>query len=188
MIKIMILGVFESRLLGMMNNDFDSIAPICFRYEENTDKSKAFSKVLRKTYLPFDTIDIRSFGGLGYLFGDSLIGYSVHRLVHLISDQTPVFYYKFSYIGRHSAFLYPHDKPYGTHHGDDTQYPFQDSTFRPGREITLSDPESFMVDRMTKIFESFAATGYDFTIAMFEHNAGHNDNVFSEIQTLILKK
>lgn len=142
-----------------MNNDFDSIAPICFRYEEDTEKSKAFSNVLRKEYLPLETIDVRSFGGLGLLFGDSLIGYSVHRLVHLISNQTQVYYYKFSYIGRYSAFMYPHDKPYGTHHGDDTQYPFQDFTFRAGREIRTTDPESFMVDRMTKIFESFAKTG-----------------------------
>lgn len=152
-------GVLNSNLVETMNNNFDSIAPICFRYESDTEKSKAFSKVLRNTYLPLETIDVRSFGGLAYLFGDSLIGYSVHRLVHLISNQTQVFYYKFSYVGRYSAFLYPHDKPYGTHHGDDTQYPFQDSTFRPGREITILDPESFMVDRMTKIFESFATTG-----------------------------
>lgn len=151
--------MLNTRLLGLMNDDFELIGPICFRYEENTEKSKAFSKKLRQTYLPLDIIDVRSFGGLGLLFGDSLIGYSVHRLVHLISNQTKVFYYKFSYIGRHSAFLYPHDKPYGTHHGDDTQYPFQDFTFRPGREIKLSDPESFIVERMTKIFESFATTG-----------------------------
>lgn len=154
-----ISGVLETRLLDMMNNDFASIAPICFRYEENTDRSKAFSEALQKAYFPFETLDVRSFGALAYLFGDSFIGYSVHRLVHLISNQVPVFYYKFSYIGRHSAFLYPHDKPYGTHHGDDTQYPYQDFTFRPGREITVSDPENFMVDRMTQILESFAATG-----------------------------
>lgn len=63
LLTAIIAGVLESRLLGMMNSDFDSIAPICFRYEENTEKSKAFSKVLRKTYLPFDVIDVRSFGG-----------------------------------------------------------------------------------------------------------------------------
>lgn len=133
------------------------MAPRCFRYEHGTKRSEIFGNVLRQSYLPHETIDVRSFAGLNHLFSDSIIGFAVHRLVHLISNQTDVFYYKFSYIGRFSVFNYPADKPYGVHHADDLQYPFYFDKIAP--LIKADDPESFMIERMTRIFEHFAVNG-----------------------------
>lgn len=111
------------------------------------------SEALRKYYFPFDTIDVRSFDGLNRLFSDGTIGYGVHKFVHLMSNLTDVYYYKFSYIGRFSVFNYPNDKPYGVSHADDLMY------IMPGPVITPSDPEYIMVERMTRIWEQFAWTG-----------------------------
>lgn len=127
-------------------------------FEKNEVKSEAeVSQILRKSYLPYDIIDVRSFTGLSNLIGDGIIGYGVHRFVGLTSEHIDVYYYKFSYVGRFSRFTYPRDKPYGVHHVDDIQYVFR-STFM-GSDITDTDPESFMVERMTRIFEQFASTG-----------------------------
>lgn len=130
---------------------------MCFNYEENTAKSRAISHALREAYFVFDDIDVRSFHPLGHLFADSRIGYAVHRLVHLISNVTDVYYYKFSYVGRFSLFHYPQNSPYGVHHGDDPQYIFSVDYLSP--LILPTDPEHFMIERMTTIWESFAHTG-----------------------------
>lgn len=139
-----------------INENFEEIAPRCFIYEQDNARSKAFSKLLRESYFPFDTIDVRSFTALDHLFGDSIIGYGVNRFIHLVSSQVTTYYYKFSFTGRYSAFIYPHDKPYGVHHGDDLQYIFNTnlaSLIRP------TDPENFIVERMTRIVEQFVHTG-----------------------------
>lgn len=108
--------------------------------------------------MPFETIDIRSFSALNNLFGDSLIGYPVHKLVHQLSNFTDVFYYKFSYVGRFTLFRYPAGgPPYGVHHVDDLQYVFDVDYIGP--TIMPTDPENFMVDRMTRIWEHFAWNG-----------------------------
>lgn len=156
-VNLLIPAALASADIRTLNENFEQIAPYCFVYDRDVEKSRAFSAALRKAYLPYDTIDVRSFGPLNYLFGDGVIGYGVHRFVHLVTSYTDVFYYKFSHVGQFSAFNYPHDKPYGVHHGDDLQYPF--SVGNIGARISPTDPDSFMVDRMTKIFEHFAHTG-----------------------------
>lgn len=88
---------------------------------------------------------------------DANTGYNVHRFAHLVSNQTDVYYYKFSYVGRYSLFNYPNDKPYGAHHADDLQYAFHLNFIGPRIETT--DPENFMVERLTKIYEHFAWFG-----------------------------
>lgn len=143
--------------LKELNDNFDKMAPQCFVYEQNSKKSEEISSALRNAYFPFDKIDVRSFSGLNNLYGDSYIGYSLHRFVHFASNLTDVFYYKFSYIGRFSIFNYPHNKPYGVHHVDDLQYPFFVDFLTP--LIQPTDPEHFMVERMTRIWEHFALTG-----------------------------
>lgn len=95
-----------------LNENFNKMAPYCFFYKQNENKSDSISEALRKSFLPLETIDVRSFEGLNDLFGDGVIGFPVHKFVHLISNYTDVFYYKFSYIGRF-GYKYPHDKPYG---------------------------------------------------------------------------
>lgn len=104
-----------------------------------------------------DKIDARSVSSLNRLSADGWIGYGVHRLVHYASVHVDVYYYKFSYIGRFSVFFYPRDKPYGTHHIDDVQYTIQADWISP--VLQVSDPENFMVERMTRIWEQFALRG-----------------------------
>ncbi|CRK87283.1 CLUMA_CG001085, isoform A [Clunio marinus] len=161
--------------LNVLNENFYEFAPACFGYEANSEKSRRFSDALSKYYLPFSPIDVRSFGGLNQMISDGYIGWSVHRLVHLISDQVDVYYYKFSYVGRYSVFRYPRNQPYGIHHSDDIQYPFSVDYFGP--YFTEDDPESFMVDRMSKIYESFATTGNpnynENEIHWPKHNSSH---------------
>lgn len=128
--------------------------PCLFNYEQNTARSRAFSDLLKQTFLPLDPIDVRSFDPLKKIFSD-LFGYDSHRFVHHITEHTPVYYYKFSYVGSRSRFLYPGTKPFGVNHGDDLQYTFNFGS----NPILPSDPENFMVERMTRIYESFATTG-----------------------------
>lgn len=72
-----------------LNEAFDEIAPRCFFFEANDHKSALeISHALRKSYLPFDKIDMRSFNALNHLFADGVIGYGVHKFVHFISALT----------------------------------------------------------------------------------------------------
>lgn len=97
-----------------LNENFNKVAPYCFFYYKNVEKSKAISEALRKAYLPLKTIDVRSFEGLSQLYSDGTIGYPLHKFVHLTSNYTDVYHYKFTYIGRFSLHNYPHNKPYGS--------------------------------------------------------------------------
>lgn len=141
--------------LKQLNENYDEVAPNCFEYALSKDP-KSVGDVLRKTYFPFDAIDVRSFNGLNNFYSDALIGVGVHRFVHFISNATDVFYFKFSFSGRYSLFNYPNDHPYGVHHADDMQY-IMSEYISPLYE--KSDRESFMVERMTRIYEQFAWTG-----------------------------
>lgn len=144
--------------MKFFNENFEDVAPICFFFEENLSKTTTeIGKRLKDFYLPFETVDNRSFNALNNLFADGIIGNSVHRFVHYISNLTDVYYYKFSFVGRFSLFLYPYDKPYGVHHADDIQYVF----YAPyvGPMIQKEDQENLLVERMTRMWASFAATG-----------------------------
>lgn len=149
----------SSNLTNLLNKNFDEIAPACFFFEENDHKSASvIAAILRKSYFPFDTIDIRSISNLNKIFADGLIGYGVHKFVNYTRNFTDVYYYKFSYVGRFSLLNYPNSEiPYGVHHADDIQYVF-DAPY-VGKTILLTDPESFIVERMTRIWERFAWTG-----------------------------
>jgi acetylcholinesterase len=68
-----------------------------------------------------------------------------------------VYYYKMSYVGRHSVFNYPRNFPYGMHHADDIQYVL--NTWYVGPNIDENDPDNFMVERMTRLWEQFAWYG-----------------------------
>lgn len=144
-------------LMKNFNENFDEVAPICFSYERDTDLSKALSKKFQEFYFPLDTIDARSFNGFNFLLSEGIIGYGAHRFVHLASNFTDIFYYKFSYIGQYGAFKYPGNKPYGVHHGDDGLYTVP-ADF--SNVVQPEEPENLMVERMTRIFEQFASTGF----------------------------
>lgn len=88
--------ILSGPLLNKFNDNFNEIAPICFFYGagRNTKKTKMMSEVLRKSFLPHETIDDRSSDGLNFLLSDGLIGYPVHKFVHLVTNYTDVYYYK----------------------------------------------------------------------------------------------
>lgn len=144
----------NSSSTARLNEDFVNIASQCFRFEANDHKTtEEIADILRKSYLPFDNIDIRSFDGLAKFLGDGTIGYGIHRFVNHVREFVDVYYYKFSYIGRFSFFTYPRNQPFGVHHVDDMQYIFNYFSFQ------LNDTENLMVQRMTRIWEQFAKTG-----------------------------
>lgn len=91
------------------------------------------------------------------LCSDGVIGYGSHRLVHLLSNFTDVYYYKFSYSGQSSVFRFPRGAPYGITHADDIQYLF--NTWYVGLTINQTHPDGFMVERMTRIWEQFVWRG-----------------------------
>lgn len=153
-------------MLKALNEKFIEIAPTCFFFEKSKSKSvEEMAKAVKSFYFPYEIIDVRSFDNLNHLISDGVIGNGVHRFVNFVSKFTDVYYYKFSFVGRHSTFKYPRDKPYGVHHGDDIQYLFNAAYVGP--RIEKEDPENFAVERMTRIWEAFAATGLDNFIRSF---------------------
>lgn len=92
-----IQGALEENNLKQLNENYDDVAPNCFVYSL-AKNPKSIGDILRKEYLPFDTIDARSFNHLNNFFADAVIGVGVHRFVHFISNLTDVYYYKFSFI------------------------------------------------------------------------------------------
>jgi acetylcholinesterase len=144
--------------LSELNMNFADFTSKCFFYDANGIQTREqMAQALKKLYFPYDKIDARASNNLNHLCADGVIGYGVHRLAHFASYYTDVFYYKFSYIGRYSSFYYPRDKPFGVHHGDDIQYTISAPYLSP--TIEEDDPENFMVERMTRIWEQFALKG-----------------------------
>lgn len=141
-----------------LNENWDDIASTCFYFNGNEFRStEEIARALRKFYFPFDIIDVRSFNNLNNLFADSIISYGVHKLVHLVNTFVDAYYYKFSYIGQLSTFNFPRHYPFGAHHSDDIQYVFNYGW--EGIAIPLGHPDSFVVERMTRIWEQFAWSG-----------------------------
>lgn len=124
------------------------------------------------------------------------IGIGVHRFVHFISNVTDVYYYKFSFIGRYSLFKYPHDRPYGVQHADDNDVLhvicMLNDYISPLYQKT--DPESFVVERMTRIYEQFAWYGSPNNASdeyLSEMNWSKHDSVnefYLDIGTLFFEK
>ncbi|XP_053601613.1 juvenile hormone esterase [Plodia interpunctella] len=99
--------------------------------------------------------------GLGKLYGDSLIGFGVHRMANLMSRHSPhkVWYYEFSYVGQHSHYQDPTTgKPEQAAHHDDLIYLFSLPASFPTINATDSE-DSKMVDKMTTMVYNFALQG-----------------------------
>lgn len=111
-----VTGVLDNpENLEKMNKEFDKFAPICFMYERDSPRSKEISKVLWENFIRAPQIDRSSFDGLTHLMNDGMVGFTVHRFVQLAHKFTKVYYYKNTFVGRHSNFFYPPgaEKPFG---------------------------------------------------------------------------
>ncbi|CAG9811690.1 unnamed protein product [Chironomus riparius] len=143
--------------LDLLNNNFSEIASKCFFFKGNGIRTtEEIAKIFKNHYLPYDKIDQTAFNSLSQLSADGIIGYAVHRFAHYAAQFTDVYYYKFTYMGERSNFHYPRNKPYVAHHGDDINY-ILSSNYPPA--IKESDPDNFMVERLTRIWEQFAKYG-----------------------------
>ncbi|PNF14266.1 hypothetical protein B7P43_G07079 [Cryptotermes secundus] len=108
--------ILNSSLAEDMDNNFDTVAPIAFFYERNTERSHIISQELRKFYLKGQHLTNTSLSDLGELFTDAIIGFPEDRASTVISHLSgaPLYYYKFSYQGRYSSVYRPHTNiPYG---------------------------------------------------------------------------
>ncbi|XP_055917775.1 venom carboxylesterase-6-like [Eupeodes corollae] len=148
----------DKELTRKFNSEWEIQAPIILKYERNTQKSKYISTVLKSEYLKNQTLssDI-PFEPFGKLFSDAIIGFPVHRFAHLAARYVPVYYYRYSYRGRFSDFLYPGDTAYGSVHHDDLWYLLHNSFISP--IYSKIDPEDKTVERLTRIVAQFATTG-----------------------------
>ncbi|XP_037043485.1 esterase FE4-like [Bradysia coprophila] len=166
----------NSSFMTELNERFSDIAPRCFVYEEGTNTSKALSKQFRESYFPYDVIDARSFDDLSHLFSDSTIGYPTHLFVNLASAFIDVYYYKFSYVGSFSLFIFPRNLPFSVAHGDDIHYLVPWNFFPV---IGVESPDNFVVERLLSIYENFAKNGNPNNVTD-EHLATMNWPVFEE--------
>lgn len=157
-LKLFLALLTDETSLNYLNDNFVEFSSKCFFFGATEKQSLTqVASTLRDLYFKLDKIDARSFSSLNQITSDGVVGYGVHRLAHYAANYTDVYYYKFSYIGRYSIFHYPNDKPFGMHHGDDIQYTILSNFVAP--IINESDPENFMVERMTRIWEQFAQKG-----------------------------
>lgn len=151
-------GVINNPInLKMMNEEFDKYAPICFMYERDSPRSHEISKTLWDNFINAGNITEDSFNGLAYLFMDGIVGFTVHRFVQLVHKYTQVYYYKNTYVGRHSSFFYPpgSEKPFGVSHSDDVIYIMKH--WFP--LITATDPEAHHMEQVLDMWVSFANSG-----------------------------
>ncbi|CAH0598149.1 unnamed protein product [Chrysodeixis includens] len=148
-------------LLDTMNSEWDRVAPISFILPRN-ETSDRLAKV-KQAYLGGKTLsnDETSARGLGQLYGDSITGFSVHRLANLMCRHSkhPVYYYEFAYVGNHSHYENATTKKplYAAHH-DDLIYLFSLSYRYPMIDVSDSH-DSKMVDKMTAFWYNFARYG-----------------------------
>nr|ABN05619.1 female neotenic-specific protein 1 [Cryptotermes secundus] len=152
--------ILNSSLAEDMDNNFDTVAPIAFFYERNTERSHIISQELRKFYLKGQHLTNTSLSDLGELFTDAIIGFPEDRASTVISHLSgaPLYYYKFSYQGRYSSVYRPHTNiPYGVVHYDDQMYLFFIPTLAP--YFKPEDPETKIVERQTKMWANFIQTG-----------------------------
>ncbi|XP_041971995.1 juvenile hormone esterase-like isoform X2 [Aricia agestis] len=150
----------NSTLTNQMNEEWDRVAPIAFMLP-TTNRNNAVRQ-LKQAYLhdkPL-TNSTESADGLGKLYGDSVIGFSVHRLANLMSRHSgqPVWYAEFDYTGNHSHYENPvTKKPTGAAHHDDLIYIFSLRAVFP--DIGRDGPDAEMVDRMTALWYNMARYG-----------------------------
>lgn len=149
-------------ILDSMNAEWDRLAPIAFILPKDKTAIPSANR-LRQAFLDGKQLvnDTFTADGLGKLYGDSLIGFGVHRMANLMCRHSPhkVYYYEFAYVGNHSHYEDPTTgKPIVAAHHDDLIYLFSLPASFP--IISASDTlDSLLVDRMTAIYYNFAIHG-----------------------------
>ncbi|KAJ2944878.1 hypothetical protein O0L34_g1767 [Tuta absoluta] len=147
-------------LVARMNAEWDRLAPISFALPPNGVETKLAR--LKKEYLNDKPLvnDEASYRGMGGLYADSIMGFPINRMVHLMAQHSPkpVYYYQFAYIGQHSHYEDPDTKkPVGCMHHDDMIYLLTLSYRFP--TIPLGSEDDKIVQRMTAIWYNFARYG-----------------------------
>nr|QEE13683.1 carboxylesterase 3 [Mythimna separata] len=146
-------------LLKQMNEEWERVAPISFILPQ--ENRAVAVKRLREFYLEGKKLvnDKKSEKALGRLYGDSVVGFNVHRMANLMCRHSkhPVWYYEFAYVGNNSHYEDAHGKPQGAAHHDDQLYVFTLSYRYP--TIPVDSPHSHVVDEMTAIWYNFARYG-----------------------------
>ncbi|KAI4501643.1 hypothetical protein M0802_002978 [Mischocyttarus mexicanus] len=150
----------NNSVFDLLNNDWDTVAPISLMYERGTPRSKYISDELRKFYFGNQPISRDSYDALAHIYSDRVIVFPVRRAAQLYADNkdVPVYFYRFSFHGRYSFAMWNNTTPYKepVHH-DDQQYLFTMSAIFPF--YNGSDPEVPMIERSTAIWSNFAHTG-----------------------------
>ncbi|XP_072946192.1 carboxylic ester hydrolase-like [Epargyreus clarus] len=145
--------------IELMDKEWDKLASIAFLLPRDNPQP---ARVLRERFIGQGPLrnDSKTNAGLEVLYGDSLVGFPIHRLANLMSvhSKSPVYYYEFDYIGQHSFYEDPNTKkPAGVAHHDELIYLYTISALFP--DIGLTGPDAKMVDRMTAIVYNFAKNG-----------------------------
>ncbi|CAD7085838.1 unnamed protein product [Hermetia illucens] len=153
-----IVTLRNDTLRNQLDTDFNTWAPVNFLYERNTKRSNEISKKLREFYLGDGPLSLeKSLDGLGKLYADSLIGFQMHRFIHLVAPFTKIYQYRFTYQGRYSHTYYPDNKtPFGVVHHDDLLYLLTLPSIAP--VFTEKDPERKTMERLTRMWTNFAHT------------------------------
>ncbi|KAG5891221.1 hypothetical protein JTB14_036137 [Gonioctena quinquepunctata] len=99
----------DDSLTEEFNEDYERIAPIAFNYEKNTEHSRKVTRAIESFYLHDRPVDESQLENLAKIYSDTLIGYDNHRAANLIAkySKEPVYYYCFTFQGRHSYFYLP---------------------------------------------------------------------------------
>jgi Carboxylesterase family len=147
-------------LAQVLNEHFDYAAPKCFFYWGDEEKTHKMSQTLRHKFVPAEKIEAESSStGIGLLISDGHVGFPIHKFVQLVTNYTDVYYYIMMSENLNTKvcciFKFSSNSVLGYSHGGDL------STLSCYAPYSETYRHNFMMDRMIRIFESFAATGYE---------------------------
>lgn len=142
-----------------LNDNWDTLAPIIFMYERDTPRSRYITRELRKFYFGDQPISLATNQQLAEVYADSVVIFPVYRAAKLFASKSsaPVYFYKFTYQGRKSFYMFNDTTPSGVAHHDDMQYIFYMEQLFP--YLDTQAPEAPMVDIYTSIFGGFVKNG-----------------------------
>ncbi|CAL7939260.1 unnamed protein product [Xylocopa violacea] len=142
-----------------IDSNWNKLAPIIFMYERDTPRSNFISGELRKYYFKDQPINSATNKQLAKIYADSIIIFPMYRAAKLFAStsQLPVYFYKFTFVGRYSFRMWNDTTPYGVTHHDDLQYLFFMNQFFPYFESDA--PEIPMVELYTDMWSNFVESG-----------------------------